>query len=74
MLKGTKELMVPLRRENRGIKDDPQFSPYYPSERYIVFQDYGHPDSLGSNGFRTKREAVAWIELEKARLAYNATR
>ena len=74
MLKGTKELMVPLRRENRGIKTDAQYSPYFPSEKYIVFQDYGHPESLGSNGFRTKREAEAWIVAEKARIEYEQLR
>ena len=69
MLKGTKELMVPLKREHRGINDDPQYSSYYPSEKYVVFQDYGHPDGhLASRGFLTKRGAVAWIEMEQARL------
>lgn len=62
MLKGSKELMVPLRREDRGIKDDPQFSPYMPSYRYIVFFDYGHPTELGSNTFTTKRAAERWID------------
>ena len=55
MKKGTKPLMIPLRREDRGIKDDPQFSPYLPGERYIVFHDYGHPDELG------EFEARTWI-------------
>ena len=65
MLKGTKELLTPLRRENRGIKTDPQFSPYLMGERYIVFFDYGHPTDLGDRGFRTKQDAVAWIESRK---------
>ena len=67
MKKGTKPLMVPLRREDRGVKDDPQFSPYLPGERYIVFHDYGHPDELGDRGFRTKREAWAWVDAERAK-------
>lgn len=49
-----KPLLTPLPRENRGIKDDPQFSPYYPSMKYCVFYDYGHPTELGCNTFRTK--------------------
>lgn len=64
---GSKELLVPLRRENRGIKDDAQFSPYLTGSKYVVFQDYGHPDHLAANTFRTKREAEAWIENEKVR-------
>lgn len=67
MKKGTKTLMVPLRRVNRGIKTDPQYSPYMPSYRYIVFLDYGHPTELWSNTFRTKREAVDWIDSQKAK-------
>lgn len=65
MDKGTKQLMAPLRREDRGIKDDPQFSPYMPSYRYIVFHDYGHPTHLGYNMFRTKWAAESWIENQK---------
>ena len=61
-----KELMVPLRRENRGIKDDPQYSPYFPSQRYIVFYDYGHPDHFGSKTFRTKEAAQDWIKEQPA--------
>ena len=57
--------MIPLRRENRGIKDDAQFSPYLTGCKYVVFHDYGHPDQVGANTFRTKREAEAWIENEK---------
>jgi hypothetical protein len=53
--------MVPLKRENRGILDDAQYSPYLTSYRYIVFYDYGHPTHLGSASFRTKREAQEWI-------------
>jgi len=67
MKKGSKPLMVPLRREDRGIKDDAQFSPYMPSYRYIVFHDYGHPNQLGGETFRTKAEAVAWIAREHAK-------
>lgn len=60
-MKLDKPLLTPLRRENRGIKDDPQYSPYLPGSKYIVFHDYGHPDHLASNTFRTKREAFEWI-------------
>lgn len=67
MKNGTKPLMTPLRRVDKGIKDDPQFSPYFPSHRYIVFQDYGHPTELAANTFRTKAEALAWVEGERAR-------
>lgn len=74
MKPGSKELLVPLRRENRGIHEDPQYSPYFPSERYGVFSDYGHPDHLAYRGFRTKREAEAWIVVEKARLEFEKVR
>jgi hypothetical protein len=57
-----KQLMVPLRRENRGIKNDPQFSPYMPSHKFVVFHDYGHPTHLGAFTSRTKREAETWIQ------------
>ena len=57
-----KELLKVLRRENKGIKDDPQFSPYYSGRRYIVFLDYGHPGALGSKDFVTKTEAEAWLK------------
>lgn len=67
MKKGTKPLMVALRREDRGIKEDPQFSPYLRGERYIVFFDYNHPKDLGNRGFRTKREAEAWIACERSK-------
>lgn len=59
-MKLDKPLMVPLRRENRGIKDDPQFSPYLTGDKYIVFFEYGHPDHLGSKTFRTKGAAEAF--------------
>lgn len=68
MAKLSKELMKPLRRENRGIKDDPQFSPYLPGDRYIVFHDYGQPDHLGSRTFRTKQAAQDWVDAEKERV------
>lgn len=61
MIKGSKELMVVLRRKNLGIKDDPQFSPYMPSYRYIVFYEYGHPTELGSTMCRRKSNVEAWI-------------
>src|SRR3990172_2009716 len=66
MLSGTKELLVPLKRENKDIKDDPQFSPYFPSQKFCVFYEYGHPTELGCDTFRTKKEAYAAI-LEKPR-------
>lgn len=70
MTKRQKPEMVPLRRENRGILTDPQFSGYLPGERYIVFLDYGHPDGhLGTEGFRTKSAAEAWIKGQKAKAA-----
>jgi hypothetical protein len=56
-----KLLLTPLKRENKGIKDDPQFSPYYPSQKYIVFYNYGHPIHLGSKTFTTKKAAQQWI-------------
>ncbi len=61
MKPGEKTLLTPLRRENRGILTDPQYSGYLPGERYIVFHEYGHPDHLASNTFRTKRAAYEWI-------------
>jgi len=61
MTKGSKPLLVLLRREDRGINDDPQFSSYYPSYRWVVFHDYGHSTELGSNIFRTKSQAEVWI-------------
>lgn len=64
-MKPNKPLMAPLRRENRGVKDDPQFSPYLTGDKYIVFYDYGHPDHLASNTFRTKKDAEAWIEAKR---------
>lgn len=58
-----KPLLVPLRRKNLGIKDDPQYSPYFPSEKYGVFEDYNHPDGhLAYKGFRNKREAKAYCD------------
>lgn len=60
-----KPLMTALRRENRGIKDDPQYSPYLTGDRYIVFHDYGRPDHLGSRTFRTKAAAESWIQSQK---------
>ena len=64
-----KPLMQALRRENRGIKDDPQFSPYLTGDKYIVFYEYGHPDHLGSKTFRTKGQAEEWILVEHDRIA-----
>lgn len=62
MTKGQKPLLQVLRREDRGIKDDPQYSPYMPSHRYIVFHDYGHPDGhIAGDSFRTKAEAQAFV-------------
>ena len=52
-----KSLNTPLKREDKGVKDDPQYSPYYPSKKWVVFFDYGHPSCLGSDVFRTKKEA-----------------
>jgi hypothetical protein len=62
MKPGEKTLLTPLRREDRGILTDPQFSGYLPGDRYIVFQDYGHPEHLGSLTFRTKTEAQAFVD------------
>jgi hypothetical protein len=57
-----KPLLTPLKRENKGIKDDPQFSPYFPTHKFIVFHDYGHPTHLGSKTFTTKKAAQEWID------------
>ena len=65
MLKGSKETMKVLRRENRGIKDDPQFSGYLPSYKYIVFYDYGHPTELGSTMCVRKSDMESWLEEKK---------
>jgi len=65
MLKGSKETMKVLRRENRGIKDDPQFSGYMVSYKYIVFYDYGHPTELGYTTCRKKSEMEAWLAEKK---------
>jgi hypothetical protein len=62
-----KPLLVPLRRSPEvGVTDDPQYSPYFPSEKYVVFSDYNHPEGhLASRGFRTKREAEAFCDVKK---------
>jgi len=57
-----KPLLTPLKREDKGIKDDPQYSPYFPSMKYIVFHDYGHPTHLGNVTFTTKTSAQKWID------------
>lgn len=65
-----KPLLVPLRRANLGIKDDAQYSPYYPSEKYVVFEDYNHPDGhLASRGFATKREAQDYCDVQNLKLS-----
>lgn len=62
-----KPVLVPLRRYHAvGVTDDPQYSPYFPSEKYGVFEDAGHPDGLlNYRGFRTKREAEAYCDSKR---------
>lgn len=61
-----KPLLVPLRRKNLGIKDDAQYSPYLTGDKYVVFEDYGHPDGhLLGHTFRTKGAAQAFCDSKK---------
>ena len=61
----TKQLLTVLRREDRGVKNDAQYSPYFPSHRFIVYVDYGHPTELGAHTFRTKGEAEQFIKTRR---------
>lgn len=60
--KGRKPVGVVLRRVNLGIKTDAQYSPYYPSHRFIIYSDYGHPTHLATDTFRTRPEADAHLK------------